>query len=105
MDDDFEAPAPLIEAMRAHVRTHPGACDFLRGVAEWWLGDARAGSRRFSLSEIESGLDQMVLAGELRCIKLRDGESLYLSPDYGLMELTDDPASTDSRPQDGSTAN
>jgi hypothetical protein len=105
MGDDFEAPAPLLDAMRAYVRTHPSACDFLRGVAECWPRDACAGSQRFSLSEIESALDQMVQAGELRCIKLRGGETLYLSPNYGLTELADQPPSTDSRPQDGSSAN
>ena len=55
-----------------YLRAHPGAADTADGIAEWWLGGA-------PLADVQAALDELVTAGEVRCIGLVDGTTLYAS--------------------------
>lgn len=56
----------------SHLRAHPGAADTAAGIAQWWLDGA-------PLAEVRAVLDELVAAGEVRCIGLVDGTTLYAS--------------------------
>ena len=64
----------LIEAIEAHLATHPLAADSAEGVTNWWL--AKHGVVA-SLQEVEMALAALVRQGRVRRVRLADGNTLY----------------------------
>jgi len=64
----------LIEAIEAHLATHPLAADSAEGVARWWLaGHGVVASPR----DVELALATLVRQRRLRRVRLADGNTLY----------------------------
>ena len=61
-------------AIRAYLASHPHAADSAQGVARWWLCSHRS---KFTLSDVESALRELVARQELREEALSDGATLY----------------------------
>ena len=64
----------LIEAIEAHLATHPLAADSAEGVTNWWLATHGVVA---SLQEVETALAMLVRIGRLRRVQLVDGNTLY----------------------------
>lgn len=75
MPSGAEQAKPAVqEAVRRHLRRSPRAADTLVGIRQWWLPE---GMQNVSMELIRLALDDMVLAGEMRCDTLPDGTCLY----------------------------
>ena len=66
----------LIEAIEAHLATHPLAADSAEGVARSWLA---AHGVVASPHEVELALATLVRKRRLRRVQLADGNTLYSS--------------------------
>lgn len=67
-------PGKLIEAIEAHLATHPLAADSADGVARWWLGEQGVEA---SPGEVELALATLVKRRRLREVQMADGNTLY----------------------------
>lgn len=77
--------SPLIEAIEAHLASHPQAADSAAGVACWWLAPQGVGA---PLPQVEAALALLVQRQRLRRVRLADGSTLYGGP----AAYRDDPA-------------
>ena len=68
--------AKLIEAIEAHLATHPLAADSAEGVARSWLA---AHGVVASPHDVELALAALVQRRRLRRVQLADGNTLYCS--------------------------
>ena len=64
----------LIQAIEAHLASHPLAADSAAGVARWWLGGQGVVA---SPRETEIALAALVRRRRLRRVRLADGNTLY----------------------------
>lgn len=67
-------PGKLIEAIEAHLASHPLAADSADGVARWWLA---AQGVVATPGEVEAALGLLVRRRRLRRVALADGNTLY----------------------------
>lgn len=66
----------LIDAIEAHLASHPLAADSAEGVARWWLAVHGVVA---SALEVEQALATLVRRRRLRRVSLADGNTLYCS--------------------------
>jgi hypothetical protein len=64
----------VVNAILAHLETHPLAADSANGVARWWLGTDGSG---VTLAQVEQALDLLVSRQVMRRLSLFDGTRLY----------------------------
>jgi hypothetical protein len=64
----------LMDAIEAHLASHPQAADSASGVARWWLG---VQGIHAEASEVEAALAMLVTRHALRQARLADGTLLY----------------------------
>lgn len=64
----------LMDAIEAHLASHPQAADSADGVARWWLG---VRGIHAEAAEVEGALAALVARHALRQARLADGTVLY----------------------------
>ncbi len=61
-------------AIARYLHRHPLACDTAAGIRAWWLAPEGLIAME---SSVEAVVERMCTQGELRCIRLPDGQRLY----------------------------
>lgn len=65
-------------AIRDYLVAHPGAADSVLGIHQWWLPDSLS---HVSLVTLRVVLERMERHGELKRVRLADGQDLYAAPE------------------------